>query len=993
MRAAGNGKSRNDEQGDDMAIGSRRNALVLSTALTLSLGAIAPALAQTVSPAPAPTSAVNPPRQRAEGGVSDVIVTARRINERLQDVPISITVFNQATLSNRNIQTAEDLAINTPSLSANTNFGNQNTTFAIRGFVQDIGTQPSVGTYFADVVSPRSGSSALPIGDSLNAGSLFDLQNVQILKGPQGTLFGLNTTGGAVLLVPQKPTSALNGYVEAGVGNYGMYSTQGMINIPISDKIRLRISVDHEDRDGYEKNDSGIGPKRFDDLDYTAVRASLVVDVTPDIENYSIFSYDKSDETGALQKLVGCNPAASAANLIGNLACEQLAREQKSGFYTVQNPLADPYSNLRTFQAINTTTWNATDNITIKNIISYAQLKDDYNTGLFGTDWILSDVPGLGALFPKGQKLFFTDSQPAPGADTANQSTFTEELQVQAHALDSRLTYQGGVYLELSDPIGENGSESPTLADCTNVATLNCTNPLGEGELGLTVGRERSKDIGVYSQATYAITEALKVTGGARYTWDNTSDGSNLISTYLPGLMVAPGVYSTTAIPQCTNPGSSGLPSCYSSTKESSRAPTWLIDLEYKPFDNTLVYAKYSRGYRAGGVVQSLSAPFNTFGPERVNTYEAGIKQTFLEQVHGILDVDGFYNDFANQQLEIGFDPKPGRTVAPASGIANAGKSRIYGAEVNASVTPFPGFTATLDYTYLNTSIQTLTTLTTPAASPYLVVNEAIAGDPLALSPKNNITVSGTYTLPLDPELGKIQIGASFTYTDPQLADYADTTAVISGNIPNVAVQNLAYLQARHLVNLNASWTSIYGSPVDFTAFATNVTGDKYRTFVPGLYSSSLGIETATLGEPTFYGFRLRYNFRPRKAAPPPPVEAAAPSAPTVAPARTYLVFFDWDRADLTDRARQIVATAASASTHVQTTRIEVNGYTDLSGTAAYNQKLSVRRAQMVETELVRDGVSASEISIHGNGENNPLVPTAQGVREPQNRRVEIILM
>jgi outer membrane protein OmpA-like peptidoglycan-associated protein len=125
----------------------------------------------------------------------------------------------------------------------------------------------------------------------------------------------------------------------------------------------------------------------------------------------------------------------------------------------------------------------------------------------------------------------------------------------------------------------------------------------------------------------------------------------------------------------------------------------------------------------------------------------------------------------------------------------------------------------------------------------------------------------------------------------------------------------------------------------------------------------------------------------PAPAAAPPPVAAPAPQA-----ARTYLVFFDWDRADLSARARQIVAEAAQASTHVQTTRIEVNGYTDLSGTAEYNQRLSVRRAQSVKSELVRDGVAADAISIHGYGESNPLVQTAKGVREPQNRRVEIIL-
>ncbi len=130
-------------------------------------------------------------------------------------------------------------------------------------------------------------------------------------------------------------------------------------------------------------------------------------------------------------------------------------------------------------------------------------------------------------------------------------------------------------------------------------------------------------------------------------------------------------------------------------------------------------------------------------------------------------------------------------------------------------------------------------------------------------------------------------------------------------------------------------------------------------------------------------------------AAPPPPPPAQPPAAqPPMPPevAKTYLVFFDWDRADLTTRARQIVAQAASASTHTQTTRIEVNGYTDLSGTAAYNQRLSVRRAESVESELVRDGVSRGEISIHGFGETHPLVQTAKGVREPQNRRVEIIL-
>ncbi len=134
----------------------------------------------------------------------------------------------------------------------------------------------------------------------------------------------------------------------------------------------------------------------------------------------------------------------------------------------------------------------------------------------------------------------------------------------------------------------------------------------------------------------------------------------------------------------------------------------------------------------------------------------------------------------------------------------------------------------------------------------------------------------------------------------------------------------------------------------------------------------------------------LRYAFNTA-----PPVPVASPPATTSAaptPARTYLVFFDWDRSDLTDRARQIVAEAAQNSTRVQTTQIEVQGNADRSGTPAYNQRLSLRRAQTVAAELVRDGVNQSEIAIQAFGDTRPLVRTAAGIREPQNRRVEIIL-
>jgi outer membrane protein OmpA-like peptidoglycan-associated protein/outer membrane protein W len=131
----------------------------------------------------------------------------------------------------------------------------------------------------------------------------------------------------------------------------------------------------------------------------------------------------------------------------------------------------------------------------------------------------------------------------------------------------------------------------------------------------------------------------------------------------------------------------------------------------------------------------------------------------------------------------------------------------------------------------------------------------------------------------------------------------------------------------------------------------------------------------------------LRYNFLPPPPPPPAPMAAPAP-----APARSYLVFFDWDKATLTPRAQQIIAEAAANSTKVKYTQIQVNGYTDTSGTPQYNQGLSIRRAQSVAAELVKDGVPKGAIAIQGFGETHLLVPTGPGVREPQNRRVEIII-
>jgi iron complex outermembrane receptor protein len=230
--------------------------------------------------------------------------------------------------------------------------------------------------------------------------------------------------------------------------------------------------------------------------------------------------------------------------------------------------------------------------------------------------------------------------------------------------------------------------------------------------------------------------------------------------------------------------------------------------------------------------------------------------------VHRLFNVSVFYNDFSNQQLQAPFNPRMNAAgipapVSPTTAIINAGKSRIYGAEVEAAVTPFQGLTFDANYTYLNATIRRISTFETADPNYQAATLAETAGEPLVLSPKNKFEVEGNYTLPLPASIGRIIFGATFTHTDKQLTNYnyLDPTVVA------LFGQNLSYLPSTDLLNLNLSWNSLGGSPVDLAFFVTNVTQQHYYTFIPGLGSAQLGMESAALGLPRMYGARIRYTF------------------------------------------------------------------------------------------------------------------------------------
>jgi iron complex outermembrane recepter protein len=821
--------------------------------------------------------------QGAESGsASDIIVTARRTEERLQDVPISITVYTQQQLTDRNIASSVDLAKYTPSLSVNTRFGPDKASFILRGFSADMLTAPSVAVYVADVVAPRIQSN-IQSGNGAGAGIMYDLQNVQVLKGPQGTLFGRNTTGGAILIVPKKPTKTLEGYAEGTVTNFNGWRIQGALNIPLSDTIRARISADRYTRDGYLRNRKdlgGVGPDDFNDINYIAVRGSLVIDLTPDLENYTIVSFVRSSTHGTMGRLAVANQAIPASlGGLKPLVFAQYTAFQNAGFYDVANSVANPFNKQKTFQVINTTTWKSSDSLTIKNIASFSRAQELY----------AQNIAGDAHAFP------VTETYPGPDGQQGNQRTFTEELQFQGHFGD-KLTWQAGGYLEMSDPVGQQSQFALGQGHCADIYTLsNCTllattipnvGTFGIGSIGVSRNNYKFRNYALYAQGTYDFTDQLSLTAGFRYTWDRQYSHSHNFT--IRPLQANIGVVTVSGLPAstingltnatftCTPPvtGSGTYSEIFNKCdlfyNVKSAKPTWLIGLDYKPTEDLLIYAKYARGYRAGGInpqINDATGDSAKWKPERIDDFELGIKATFRGKIRGTLNINGFYNNFQGQQTSL-FVPQctvAGQgvnvcTQPVASGaqlIVNSGTSHIKGVEVDASFDLFEGFRFDAAYAYLDAQLVRVGPPTACNNASY--VCSAGTAQPLGVltyAPKNRVTVTGTYTFPLDPSVGRVSISATFTHTDQQRNSYAGKSFFDAGLIPF----DPSLLPATNLLNLNLNWNDVAGKGIDLGLFATNVTKQNYWTANAGLLSSTGG-DSIFLGEPRVFGARVRVHF------------------------------------------------------------------------------------------------------------------------------------
>jgi len=770
--------------------------------------------------------------------LDEVIVTARRTEESLQKVPIAMTVFNQEMLNERNVTNGADLAVYTPSLTANTRFGADSTTFAIRGFTQELRTTASVAVYFADVVAPRGGGFVTG-GDGAGPGAFFDLQNVQVLKGPQGTLFGRNTTGGAIQLTPQEPTYNFEGYLEESIGNFNLRRHQGVVNIPISDTVQARFGIDKQSRDGYLNNVTDVGPKHLADVDYFAGRASVMWTPSDVVQNYTIYSYTNSENQGSVEGLYACNTSGFMASF-----CQASMDAQGDGFYDVANEVPDPTSMIKQWQLINTTTWDVNDDFTIKNILSYADLLQVTRGTTFGSNLHL----GVDHLW-----LFPSDT--LHGIPSNSQQSFVEELQFSGSVIDWDLEWQAGLYFEKSRPDGISGARTPVLSVCDPLgntpANWSCSTVFPGGGVNTNLGTVEFENQAAYAQGTYQFTDEFRMTLGLRYTVDRSYGDSR--QTAYP---MDPATGVTTG-PKCIVAGADPQHGCSLTLQQKSEAPTWMIDFDYLPNPDVMIYAKYSRGYRQGSVNIGAPAGKQTYEPEKVNAYEVGAKTSFEGVVPGTFNISAFYNDLSKQQLQVGQIPcalaglvnpnldcvnDPEVVGGGTASIENAGSSTIKGVEVETTLKFYDNLLFNLAYTYLSTHLGSLDA--TQGAYGYAAIPAAVEGGELSFSPKHTVAAGLSYNLQVPADWGAMTIGSTYSFVSPQRSTEG----------------TLGTLASRRIVNLSAGWSQIFNSGFDSALFVTNALDEEYATYIPGFYDQ-LGMEFRVVGQPRMYGMRVKYNF------------------------------------------------------------------------------------------------------------------------------------
>jgi iron complex outermembrane receptor protein len=644
---------------------------------SLMAGCAMPAMAQDTAPEDAAD----------QGPVGDIIVTAERRASNLQETPLAVTAVTGETLEKAGIAVINDIAATVPNLTSTTGpQGSSDANFFVRGVGQFdfiITNDPGVGLYVDGVYLGRT------IGAMLDSG---DIERVEVLRGPQGTLFGRNTLGGAISIVSRQPDpGAFSGSASVLYGSRDRIEATASLNAPIGEDSALRVSGFFRQQDGFAEN--AVTGDLFGATDRYGGRAQLRLGLTETltIDLSADYSLDKSNPAPSVTRAIAPAPffPPAARNDVFD----------PNNFYRIFASNS-PEARNETFGFSGTITLEVGD-ATLKSITAYREL-DSFSTA-----------------DPDGTRFRLYDQDVA-----TTQNQFSQELQIAGEALGGKLDYLLGGYFFREEaeqvldlcfaPISDPGAAP--FAACNTWTQGNA---------------QDTKSYAVFGQGRYEVAGGFSFTLGGRYTWDEKDIISNQFFDFRPqgvgpGAVFGFGLPETLLGERIVLPIVTNLPGSVSFEEFTPK-----VGIEYRASDDAFLFASYSKGFRAGGFNGRLIAPQTsvpTYAPDTNDTYEVGFKTDWLDRrlrVNGTL----FYSKYQNIQQTI-VDPEVQFRVA------NAGDAVLKGFELETVIVPTDGLRFDVAVGYTDSEFENVPAAVGP-----------INGNRLPFNPEWTVSLAAEYAI------------------------------------------------------------------------------------------------------------------------------------------------------------------------------------------------------------------------------------------------------
>jgi len=783
--------------------------------------------------------------------LEEIIVTAERRATTLQNTPLSIIALTANTVEAKGIDDLSDLGLVTPNLSimGGRTGGNNAPTFTIRGIGGGGGAagERGVGMYIDGIFVPRTSGSVFRV---------FDIDRIEVLRGPQGTLFGRNSTGGAIRLFTKQPGKEFDAYVRGTLGNMDRHDVVGMVNIPVSDTFAIRAQAGWLNQDGYVKR----GGQELGSSKDKVVRIQAAWDVTPNFKATFGGFYSDSKSSGNPQDIVEFDMRPGIEGFVqGNYADWFNDALKKSG----QAPLA-AYNDPRIVRDDYTSAefclvddfdpdWDPACNLYNNN--KYTQL--DANLV-----WKLSDkasityVGGWSQLIHTGA-IDSTGLGFSIGPDNLKSNVIYQELQLNAALFNDKVDVVfGGNYFR------ERGTSGGITTTRRGTSTFNNQQANGDADAGMFVtaintSQSTANSFGVFLSSTWHVTEKLNVTGGLRWAHDKKAIDNTAF-----GTPIYPAPFARSFAP------APGTDRTRVTADHSWNQVDWRATADYHFTEEAMVYLTASKAYKAGAyaspIQQLVPGPLQSgdfvtpIPPEKVINYEAGARTTWFGNRLRI-NPTAFYMQWTNRQAARNTTCTAGVGGCPDAGfrvlLTNTGDIDIWGLEVDGllSVTN----RLTLDFALGLTDYK----LKDPVANggPNLFPSQA--------SPTYNL--GATYNHPLGNK-GDLGFNISYSYVASQ-ATYPDNNSDSSYQLPSYSV-----------VNSRLTWRTP-DRKISVSLFANNLLDKSYGTFAsswgggfwdgpglpaatlpPAVYNAQLPLRKAVSvvrARPREFGITAQYNF------------------------------------------------------------------------------------------------------------------------------------